>query len=366
MPHIASTVAAIEQAPSQNARVQLLRRVPEEYGVAQHRDVYAEIARQVFVPALTPDFGYVFPRPEYDLPRVLEGYRSAHTATAGFTRTDVDTLAEAVRTDPRTTIVWRLIVAYTPTEFAQATKLLAEELGARPVTDARIKQLEGGEGRPATDAEARMIAEVTARAVDRTLWPAPEDGRRLKQDRPDLEHGWTTIASFAEYGVPLQVFLHQRNYGGAFRQLLDATGSKRGDVLEQELEDECVARGIPFIRTGAHNQAEIERRFGLTVRPAPDFVFFDASDTVRAVCEVKLTNDGGTARDKAGRFSLLRGESQRLGGFPVFGLLDGVGWARVSDALGPVVRDCDGRVFTRSTLPDMFDADPFPQLAGLL
>lgn len=28
------------------------------------------------------------------------------------------------------------------------------------------------------------------------------------------------------------------------------------------------------------------------------------------------------------------------------------------------MRDCDGRVFTRATMTDMFDVEPFPTLAG--
>ena len=36
-----------------------------------------------------------------------------------------------------------------------------------------------------------------------------------------------------------------------------------------------VEHGISYIRTGAHNQAEIAERFEVTVTPAPDFVVYD-------------------------------------------------------------------------------------------
>ena len=80
--------------------------------------------------------------------------------------------------------------------------------------------------------------------------------------------------------------------------------------------------------------------------------------------ECKLTNDGGTARDKAGRFRTLRGESVRLGGVPLIAVLGGLGWTRVNDTLGPVVRDCDGRVFSVGNLPEMLTVSPFPSLLG--
>lgn len=122
---------------------------------------------------------------------------------------------------------------------------------------------------------------------------------------------------------------------------------------------------MPFLRTGSHNQGDIAARFEIRVAPAPDFVVFDVSDTLRAMLECKLVNDGGTARDKALRFERLRAEAVRLGGVPLLAVLGGMGWARVNDTLGPVVRDTDGRVFTLSTLPQMLDVAAFPTLRGL-
>jgi hypothetical protein len=78
--------------------------------------------------------------------------------------------------------------------------------------------------------------------------------------------------------------------------------------------------------------------------------------------ECKLTNDGDTARDKALRFERLRDEVIRLGGVPLIAVLGGLGWTRVNDTLGPVVRDCDGRVFSVSNLPEMLTVSPFPML----
>lgn len=37
----------------------------------------------------------------------------------------------------------------------------------------------------------------------------------------------------------------------------------------------------------------------------------------------------------------------------------------INDALGPVVRDTDGRVFTLSTLNSMLEVAPFPGLVAL-
>jgi hypothetical protein len=93
-------------------------------------------------------------------------------------------------------------------------------------------------------------------------------------------------------------------------------------------------------------------------------VVFDDTDTLRAMLECKATNDGGTARDKAPRFTTLRSESVRLGGIPLFAVLSGMGWTRVNDTLGPVIRDTEGRVFTLATLSHMLEVTPFPSLRG--
>lgn len=150
--------------------------------------------------------------------------------------------------------------------------------------------------------------------------------------------------------------------GGACRQILDATSSKRGDIIEDAVAGVFDDNGIQYVRTGSHNQAEIASRFNLTVKPAPDFVVYDSAGTLRTILECKAANDGGTARDKAARFQSLRTEAIRLGGIPLLAVLAGLGWTRTSDALGPVVRDTDGRVFTMRTLSQLMEVQPFASM----
>ena len=87
----------------------------------------------------------------------------------------------------------------------------------------------------------------------------------------DTAAGWSSVQAYARDGVPFAMFLHQRHYGGAFRQLLDATSTERGNLIEDAVEELLEAHGISFVRTGAHNQREIEERFEVAVHPAPDF-----------------------------------------------------------------------------------------------
>jgi len=359
---IEATVAAIVAAPTWNKRVILIRRIPEEFGKAQHQEVYSAVAKAVYVPHLAPDFAYVHWRPEYELEEIEHAYGEADALTRGFKNVDEASLAKVIQKEPATLRIFRLLLGLTTQEFASATDMVGDDIGAAALSSGAVKSMESG--RPGPASAHRVAAAVVDRAMRAVLFTAPTGGVRSKLDKPDTAGGWETVRKYASEGVSLPILLHQRHYGGAFRQLLDATSSKRGDVLEDAVGELFDGDGVLYVRTGSSNQEEIVTRFGLTVRPAPDFVVYDVGGTLRAILECKVANDGGTARDKAARFAALRSEASRLGGIPVFAVLAGLGWRRAADALGPVVRDADGRVFTIQTLGEMLAVQPFPALVA--
>lgn len=363
MPTTNEIVERIAALADWNARVALIRTIPEAFGTREHAEVYAAIARKVYVPNLKADIGYVHWRDEYELATVQAAYDYASTLTSGFSAVDRPSLERTLAARPETLQVFRLLLGLTAPEFVEACTVAVEaESGLSTISKSTVKSMESG--RPAAQQRVQTCAATIDLAMRGVLFPRPPHGRlRPKLDKPDTAHGWESVRQFALQGVPLPVFLHQRAYGGAFRQLLDATGTSRGDVLEDPVEALFRENSIPYIRTGSQNQQAFEREFGLSVRPAPDFVIHSARPrTLRAILECKAASDGGTARDKASRFRSLRQEAGRLGGIPVFAVLGGVGWRRARDALGPVVRDTDGRTFTPATLAEMLRVDPFPDL----
>ncbi len=364
---VTHTVEAVAQAPSWDTRVAAIRGIPQLFGIGEHQAIYAAIAQQIYAPNLSPMFAYVPWREDYELAPFQTAYAEAADLTHGFTSVESERLRETLLAAPRTLRVFRTLLGYTPTELAAAVTEHIANFAEAPLTVAagRIDGIESG-SRPSPSL-ALALGQLIHRLMTGEMWPVPEGGDpplRRKLDKPDTAEGWASVRRFAESGVPFAVYLHQRLYGGAFRQLLDATSTLGGDLLEAPVEELLTANGIPHLRTGSHNQAEIERRFQITVKPAPDFVMFDEVGTLRAMLECKQANDGGTARDKAGRYRNLRSEASRLGGIPLFAVLDGLGWRRVNDALGPVIRDTDGRTFTLSTLDDMLVVQPLPQLMG--
>lgn len=363
MTSIEQTVASILAAPSMDERVARIRLVPEHHGIAEHSAIYAAVAGAGYANLMTPDYSYVFETDFYTELHFLEAYAAAARATAGFSVTDVETLAEVIEKEPTTLLVFRTITGLLKPEFANATELVSELVPDLPerVSANKVDSMEK-KGSKTDRGIARLCAETLNRIMDGTLFATPAiEGVKSKQDKVDSRRGWESANHFAVNKVPYWTYLHQRHVGGAFNQLSSATGSLRGNVLEEAVEEMFKDHGISYVRTGSHNQGDVLKRFGITVTPAPDFVVYEGND-LRAMLECKVINDGGTARDKAPRFQNLKRECTRLGGVPLMAVLGGLGWRRLNDALGPVVRDCDGRVYTLATLPDMLETFPFPTL----
>lgn len=360
---IEETISRIVSASTLNQRVAEIRKVPGRHGSDDHASIFSEVAKKAYVPHLTPTFAHVSRVPFYDRVTMDESYAHAYIGTEGFTKVDTGTLADLLRERPNSLLAFRTICGLTKDEFAHAVERSSR---SHKVAGAAIDKIERGESAVKPE-RATAIATALDALIGQTLFgPGTEETPVKQAFKPDTALGWGSVEAFARDGVPFSAFLHQRHYGGAFRQLLDATSSKRGDIIEDATQELFDTNGVPYIRTGSHNQSAVAKRFGLDVRPAPDFVVFDErTDTLRAILECKGANDGGTARDKAGRFKNLRSEAVRLGGVHVAGILGGVGWKRTRDALGPVVEATEGLVFTLETLPEMLTVEPFPPLLGI-
>jgi hypothetical protein len=356
------TISQVTSAPTWDKRVALIRLIAQRHGTAEHSRIYAAIARAAYVPHLAPDFAYIHESEFYERDTFRSAYAVASEETSDFSTVDESHLAGVLERYPKTLLVFRTMLGLAKSEFAQATVLVAGDV-ASGVSVSRVDSMEK-HGKVVKGPIAALIAKTITQVMDGSLFGDPPGGLRSKQSKVDTENGWVSVQSFADNRVPYSDFLHQRHYGGAFRQVLDATSSQRGNIIEDAVEQLFLDSLVPYIRTGAHDQGDIAKRFEIQVQPAPDFVVYDSSGSLRAMLECKLVNDGGTARDKALRFERLRAESVRLGGIPLLAVLSGMGWTRVNDTLGPVVRDTDGRVFALSNLPEMLDVAPFPSLIG--
>jgi hypothetical protein len=286
---VTATINDISSAESWNRRVALIRQIPERFGLARHTEVYAAVAEAVYVAELAPDFAYLHWRPEYELPAIERAYTKAVALTRTFQETDASSLERAIAAEPETLRVFRLFLGFTTQEFAVSTIDPAAELGVKPLSNGRVKAIEAGRrGRgDAMPVAAAVAAVVIHKAMRSELFPHPSGDLRNKISKPDTVDGWNTIRKYATENVPFPVFLHQRHYGGAFRQLLDATSGRRGGILEDAVRELFTNRKVPLIRTGQRTKAMIAEKFGITVTPAPDFVIHDEIGALRAFLECK-------------------------------------------------------------------------------
>jgi hypothetical protein len=225
MPTAKEIAEQITVASDWNARVALIRTVPEKFGTREHAKVYAEIAREVYVPHLEADVGYVLWRDEYELEAVQSAYTEATLATRNFSSVDRPSLERAITEHPRTLRIFRLLLGLTGAEFVEACAAAAGTEGlAGKVSAGAVKAMEAGT--PAKQEKVALCATAVDLGMRGLLFPALSGSRlRSKLEKPDTAEGWDSVREFARRGVPLPTFLHQRAYGGAFRQLLDATGT---------------------------------------------------------------------------------------------------------------------------------------------
>ncbi len=69
MTTIEETVQRIVNAPTWDQRIALVRQIPARHGTDDRPQIYAEVARQLYVAHLTPDYAYV-PVEDFFEPRV--------------------------------------------------------------------------------------------------------------------------------------------------------------------------------------------------------------------------------------------------------------------------------------------------------
>lgn len=129
MPSPAHTIASVLAASSMDERVARIRLIPQHHGTGEHQAIYADIARQAYVPNLAPDYAYIYEPQFYSHAHFAAIYSIAAAATDSFSTVTVSDLAAVIEGDPRTLLVFRTITGLLKAEFAHATGLVAARQG---------------------------------------------------------------------------------------------------------------------------------------------------------------------------------------------------------------------------------------------
>lgn len=227
MPTVKETVDLISAAATWDERVNRIRQIAARHGTNDLPTIHAQVARRLYVPHLAPDYAYIPDAEFYGEAHFQAAYDLVARLTNDFAQVDPVHLATVIAAHPTTLLVLRTITGLSKSEFSATTILVAEVIGANAVSVNKVDSMERT-GTATTAAQAQVLAETVCRLIDRSLFGDAPAGWRVKQDKPDTSTKWEAVRNFAADGVPYSLYLHQRHYGGAWRQVLDATSVTRG------------------------------------------------------------------------------------------------------------------------------------------
>lgn len=272
-----------------------------------------------------------------------------------------EALLRAIASDPRAWLVLRAIAGMSPGEaaylaveesIAQGAPIVVDQTDIREI-DARSRRGEqvlfdtpprGKKQRAQSDllrAIVPLLAEVMRRPAPT---PAPDKIHRL--DKIDTVAGQASIQEALELGTAsYSELLYERVLGRPYASHRDSVSGIVGNLIEDAIADLCVRYRIDGRPTRAREKVP-------GFEQAPDFLIPTIEPEV--VIEAKLTEDDGTARDKAARVQTLRQyEDERSKPRQIVSVIDGRGFGHRPADLNRMLRACDGHVYTLSELERM-------------
>lgn len=279
------------------------------------------------------------------------GYETLKIATEGFARFDAAVVLDAALRCPVVMIVIRTILGFTPPEWAYVASVRrgvdVPQNSARSF-DRKIRMFPDRPLKPGAAAKARIAALVET-ACELILGGCPDvpPDRLHRLAKSDSIHGLESVRQMAGMGVPYAMLLYERFLGRPFAGHRDSVSELVGDGLESAIEDQLVSAGVTFRKT-----KRAERIPGFD--QAPDFIVPDEFHPA-VIIEAKLTEDDGTARDKATRIiRLCQMSDQRTRegrpSYQVVACLAGRGFGVRREDMRQILLHTKGKVFTPKTL----------------
>jgi hypothetical protein len=291
-----------------------------------------------------------------DYPTFSAGYEALKQVSEGFTRFDSDAVLDASFKKPVILIVLRAILGFTPPEWAyiaSSRKGVEIPQGAARTLDRSIrssptKVIKPG---PITESRVRALVETACDLIQEGC-PIVEEGKLHRFDKADSTAGLSSVQQLADLGVPYAMLLYERFLGRPFAGHRDSVSELVGDGLENAIEDQLSKAGITFRKT-----KRAERLTGFD--QAPDFIIPDEFNP-KVIIEAKLTEDDGTARDKATRVIRLCQMSEQRARegkdtYEVIACLAGRGFGVRREDMRQMIYHTRGKVFTPKTLDRLVD-----------
>jgi hypothetical protein len=283
-------------------------------------------------------------------------YENLKKATDGFSHLNRAAVLAAVFQHPVTLIVIRSMLGFTPPEWAYlASNRRGVEIpqGAARALDRKIRT---NPSRPIgsgaiNHARIEALVETACELIEQGCPPVDID-KLHRLDKADSRHALPSTKQLSDLGVPYAMLLYERFLGRPFAGHRDSVSELVGDGLETAIEEQLSRAGISFRKT-----KRAERIPGFD--QAPDFIVPDEFNP-RVIIEAKLTEDDGTARDKATRIIRLcqmadAREREGKGRYEVIACLAGRGFGVRREDMRQIIAQTRGKVFTPKTLHRLVD-----------
>jgi hypothetical protein len=286
-----------------------------------------------------------------EYPVFEEAFQALKRTTAEFESVSSEGLLELVTSRPIVLVVIRSILGFTPPEWAYLTtqrKGIQITQGFARTLDRRVRVQplkpirEDGVVRDRLKAMIETACEIMRQACPEV---GPKSVHRLQ--KADTSKGLETIRAMSALGVPYPMLLYERVLGRPFAGHRDSVSELIGGNLESPIEEILSAHGISFRKT-----KRAERIPGFD--QAPDFIVPDEFNP-KVIIEAKITEDDGTARDKATRIQhlgqlSLSDQKSRQPKYEVIACIAGRGFGVRREDMKKIILATRGKVFTLKTL----------------
>lgn len=286
-----------------------------------------------------------------EYPVFEEGYEVLKAVTKNFSKISIDEILGVTLTTPISLIVLRAILGFTPPEWAYITsqrsntdisqgfaRTLDRRVRFNPLTPLKVGPKANNRLKAMIDVACQLLMEG-APTID-----AVSIHRLNKADTKKGIHGIEVLAGM---GVPYAMLLYERFLGRPFAGHRDSVSELVGDVLESAIEDVFVKAGISYRKT-----KRAERIPGFD--QAPDFIV-PSEFNPQVIIEAKITEDDGTARDKATRIQHLgalsmMGQPPDKPKFEVIACIGGRGFGVRREDMKKMLLATRGKIFTLKTI----------------
>lgn len=297
-----------------------------------------------------------------DYPVFEQGYEVLKQATKSFTLLEPDLLLKNTTEAPIVILVLRTMLGFTPPEWAYlATVQTGIEVSQGFVRSLdrkiRLSPLSPIANSKLTVERLKALIETACRLLKAGAPPAATD-KIHRLDKADTKTGISGVQTLAGMGVPYAMLLYERFLGRPFAGHRDSVSDLVGDSLEAAVEDVLSKAGISYRKT---KRAERIPGFDQT----PDFIV-PSEFNPRIIIEAKITEDDGTARDKATRIQHLgalsmAGQPSDKPKYEVIACIAGRGFGVRREDMKKMLIATRGKVFTLRNLDRLIDCTGLQQ-----